>query len=84
MRVTAFDSEHYWGRRFSSSPTILLDGVVQRFVIEADDVEGVIRRNKVDEAGWLCIDGCEFVVEELRGTVQIIGQQYGSSGNADV
>lgn len=76
MRVSAMTGEHHWSHRFMMSPKIFLDGVEQSLVIEADDREGIVRRNKVDEAGFLCIDGDEFAVEELRGAVEIVGEQW--------
>ncbi len=51
---------------------ILLNGEKVEMCIEADEEEGYIVRNAVDENGQIYLDGEEVATERLEGEVRII------------
>ena len=72
MRVSCKRDDH-WRLYFVKAPTVYLDGVEQRRVIEADDICGYIVRYVFDESGKHLIDGDHVVTEKLHGIVEIFG-----------
>ena len=50
---------------------VLLDGVVQKYCIEADDSEGFVVRYKRTDDGHFVRDGDEFVEEKVTGVVSV-------------
>jgi hypothetical protein len=70
VRVSA---EDHWVFMFVKCPSVYLDGVEQRHVIEADDIAGYVVRHVVDEAEKPVIDVDHYVVEKLHGIVEIFG-----------
>lgn len=58
---------------------VFVDGVLQRNVIVADNVEGYVQRYKVDENGRLVQLGSTFDYEEVFGkvTIEVDGEVCG-------
>ena len=50
---------------------VLLDGVVQKYCVEADTTEGFVIRYKMRDDGHFAIEGDEFVTEKVIGVVSV-------------
>ena len=67
------DSPHHWALHYRKGQRVLLDGVEQRYVIEADDEAGFIVRLKQGSDGRFVHDGDTVQHERLEGRVTIEG-----------
>lgn len=50
---------------------VALDGVLQKFVLTADEEEGFLIRSVIGQNGRLLHDGDEFLTERVTGKVEI-------------
>lgn len=78
MRINAdHRSCDYWRVHFAACPVIRMDGVDLDFVIEADDVEGIVIVAVTGEDAKPLIDRASgrFVTRILAGQVEIFGSR---------
>lgn len=56
---------------FAGNLDIFLDGVEQTDITAYDCAAGTVKRGKRDASGMIMIEGDEFVMEVIRGTVEV-------------
>jgi len=66
--------ERDW-RRYWTELAIVLNGVPQTEVLEADDEAGYIIRYRTGDDGKLIVDGDRYLVERVDGNVMFVGRR---------
>lgn len=64
-----------WSDHFSFPPSILLDGVEQVEVLEADEEEGTVTKYKTTPTGVPIYAGGKYLTEVKTGVVRIVGER---------
>jgi|GEM_PF-6476789 len=66
-------SRHHWAiKGYPRAPSIVLDGEVQREVVEVDDEAGYVDRFAKDEWGRTRVEKDEVVIERVYGRVTLV------------